>query len=149
MIMKKTVILTCFVLLLLTSCNFDPFSEQRPPDLGDAIWMCDEYDIWFVVDSKKDDYYAPEGEMQIHNTTFFCKFYFIHQTNQLHINVYPLEYATIPDTSRDRSAVVGNIEGECTFSKESFVFTIDTTSGNVLDETVEKLTFQKTSIPFE
>ena len=143
MIMKKVVILLCCVIIFLTSCNFDPYSDKRPTDLGNALWKCDKYKIWFVVDSEKKDYYKPEGELQCNDSTYFCKFYFIHQTNQLHINVYPLEFATIPDEDRDRSSLIGSIEGECSFSDDSFVFTIDTMSGNVLDETVNELTFRK------
>jgi len=141
--MKKVVILLCCVLIFLTSCNFDPYSDKRPTDLGNALWNCDKYKIWFIVDSEEEDYYMPEGELQSNGTTYFCKFYFIHQTKQLHINVYPLEFATIPDEDRDRSLLVGSIEGECSFSDDSFVFTIDTMSGNVLDETVNELTFRK------
>ena len=149
MIMKKVVILTCCILIFLTGCNFDPYSDQRPPDYGNALWVCDEYNIWFVVDLEKKDYYDPEGELQSNDITYFCKFYFIHQTNQLHINVYPLEYANIPDASRDRNAVIGIIEGHCTFSDKSFIFTIDTISCDILDETTKALTFRKTATPRE
>ena len=147
--MKKAVILFCCILIILTSCNFDPYSDKRPTDYGDALWVCDKYNIWFVVDSGNKDYYDPEGELQNKDTTYFCKFYFISQTNQLHISVYPLEYATVPDISRDRNAVIGNIKGKCSFSDESFVLTIDTISGNILDETAKELIFRKAEIPLE
>ena len=145
MIMKKIVILICCVLMYLTSCQFDPYSDQRPPDYGNALWVCDEYNMWFLVDSNKKDYYDPEGELQINNTAYFCKFYFIHQTNQLHINIYPLEYATISDASRDRDAVIGSIEGECIFSEKSFVCSIDAIRGDIFNEDTKQLTFQKTT----
>ncbi len=90
--MKRLVILVLCVIMCLTGCQFDPYSDQRPPDYGDALWVCDEFDIWFIVDTEKEDYYYPEGELQIGDTTYFCKFYFIHQTNQLHISIYPFEY---------------------------------------------------------
>lgn len=149
MIMKKIVALVCCILMVLTGCNFDPYSEQRPPDLGDALWVCNEYNIWFVVDSEKEEYYHPEGELKSNDNTYFCKFYFIHQTNQLQISIYPLEYATIPDEARDRNAVIGSIEGECKFSDESFILTVDKISGDILDVTVKNLTFQKTTTPIE
>ena len=141
--MKRLVILVLCVIMCLTGCQFDPYSDQRPPDYGDALWVCDEFDIWFIVDTEKEDYYYPEGELQIGDTTYFCKFYFIHQTNQLHISIYPFEYATIPDASRDRSSVIGTIEGECIFSDDSFVFTIDTVKDNIFNETATQLTFQR------
>ena len=74
--MKKIVILACCILLFLTGCNFDPYSDQRPTDYGNAIWACDEYNMWFCVDLEKEDYYNPEGELQINDDTYFCKFYF-------------------------------------------------------------------------
>lgn len=141
--MKRLVILVLCVIMCLTGCQFDPYSDQRPPDYGDALWVCDEFDIWFIVDTEKEDYYYPEGELQIGDTTYFCKFYFIHQTNQLHISIYPFEYATIPDASRDRSSAIGTIEGECIFSDDSFVFTIDTVKDNIFNETATQLTFQR------
>ena len=149
MIMRRLVILISSVLMCLTGCQFDPYSDQRPPDYGDALWVCDEYNFWFVVDSEQEDYYDPEGELQSNDTTYFCKFYFIHQTNELHINVYPLEYATIPDEFRYRNAVIGTINGECSFSDESFIFTIDQISGDILDGTTKEMIFRKTEIPCE
>ena len=141
--MKKIVILACCILLFLTGCNFDPYSDQRPTDYGNAIWACDEYNMWFCVDLEKEDYYNPEGELQINDDTYFCKFYFIHQTNQLHISIYPLNYATVCDDLRDRNAVVGRIEGECIFSKESFVFNISEISGDIFNKNVKEMIFQK------
>lgn len=141
--MKKVVILAFTILLLLTGCNFDPYSNQRPADYGDALWVCDEYNIWFCVDLEKEDYYDPEGELRIDDTTYFCKFYFIHQTNQLHISIYPLEYATISDEARDRGARIGEVKGECTFSNESFILAIDSISSNIFDDTVKEMIFMR------
>ena len=134
------------VLICLTGCQFDPYSDQRPPDYGNALWVCDELDIWFIVDTEKDDYNLPEGELQIDNMTYFCKFYFIHQTNQLQISIYPLEYAIVPDESRDRNAMVGTIAGDCTFSDVTFVFMIHTIDGNILDPTMTQLNFRRDTI---
>ena len=146
--MKRLVVLIFCVLMCLTGCQFDPYSDQRPPDYGNALWACDEFDIWFIVDTETEDYYYPEGELQIGNTTYFCKFYFIHQTNQLHISIYPLEYANCSDESRDRSVVVGTIEGDCTFSDDTFVFTIHTMDGDIFDTTRTQLIFRR-NVDFE
>lgn len=142
MIMKKLVVLIFCVLMCLTGCH-DPYSDQRPPDYGNALWICDEFDAWFIVDTEKEDYSYPEGEWQIDDATYFCKFYFIHQTNQLHISIYPLEYAIISDADRDRNAVIGTIEGECNFSDDSFIFIIDAIKCDIFDEKVTQLTFRK------
>lgn len=141
--MKRLVILVLCVIMCLTGCQFDPYSGQRPHNYGDALWASDEFDIWFIVDTKKEDYYYPEGELQIGNTTYFCKFYFVHQTNRLLISIYPIEYATVPDASRDRNAVVGSICGDCTFSEDLFVFKIDTMEGNIFGNTTTQLTFSR------
>ena len=144
--MKKFVIFFFCVLMCLTGCQFDPYSNQRPSDYGDAVWTCDEFNIWFVVDTKKECYWEPEGELQNNGVSYFCKFYFIHQTNQLGINVYPLEYESVPDASRDRNAVVGTIEGECIFSDDSFVFKIDTVTGILYGKIPTTLTFWRSAI---
>ena len=143
--MKKTVILFCSVLLFLTGCFYDPFSGQRPADYGEAKWACDAYNIWFFVDFEKDDPCDPEGELTVGDTTYFCKFYFIHQTNQLHISIYPLEYATLSDDARDRDAIVGSIVGECDFSETLFVYTVEQTDGHIFKEPIKEMTFLKTT----
>ena len=51
--MKKLVIVVFCILICLTGCQFDPYSNQRPPDYGNAFWVCDEFNIWFVVDTER------------------------------------------------------------------------------------------------
>lgn len=99
-----------------------------------------------LLTRKKEDYYYPEGELQNNGVAYFCTLSFIHQTNRLHINVYPLEYESVPDASRDRSAVVGTIKGECVFSNDSLVFKIDTVTGILHGEIPTTLTFRRSSI---
>lgn len=144
-IMKKTVVLLCSLLLFLTGCFYDPFSGQRPADYGEAKWTCDAYNIWFLVDFEKDDPSNPEGALTAGDTTYFCKFYFIHQTNQLHISIYPPEYASLPDDARDRDAIVGSIEGECDFSETLFVYVVKKTTGHIFEEPIKEMTFSKTA----
>jgi hypothetical protein len=144
-LMKKTAVLFCSVLLFLTGCFYDPFSGQRPADYGEAKWSCDAYNIWFLVDFEKDDPSNPEGALTAGETTYFCKFYFIHQTNQLHISIYPPEYASLPDDARDRDAIVGSMEGECDFSETFFVYTVEKNTGHIFEEPIKKMTFLKTT----
>lgn len=141
MIMKKAVILVCLFLVLLTGCISDPYSNKRPFDYGEAKWVCEEHNIWFCVDMKKEDYYYPEGEVQLDGNTYFCKFYFIHQTNQVSISVYPLEYATIPDTERDRCKILAELDGDCSFSKESLTIFVETESDTIFNKKIDSLTF--------
>lgn len=143
--MKRLVILVFSLIPLLTSCNFDLYSDQRPYDYGDALWSCGEYNIWFRVDSTKEDWYEPEGEVQIGDEMYLSKFCFINQTNQLEVLIYPIEYATIPDDLRSRNAVLGRIEGMCDFSSQSFVFVVEKITGKVFSNNinVKEMTFQR------
>ena len=72
MIMKKVVILLCCVLIFLTSCNFDPYSDKRPTDLGNALWKCDKYKIWFVVDSEKKITTSPKENCNVMTQHIFA-----------------------------------------------------------------------------
>lgn len=147
--MNRIVVLICCMLLLLTSCMSDPYSDQRPADYGEAKWVCDDYNFWFCVDYEKDDYYDPEGELQIGDNRYFCKFYFIHQTNQLHISVYPIKYATVSYESLDREAMICSIEGDCDFSNDKFTFYINKVSGDISGFDVKETTFRRTEAPGE
>ena len=97
------------------------------------------------MDFEKDDPCNPEGELTVGDTTYFCKFYFIHQTNQLHISIYPLECAPLPDDARDRDAIVGSIVGECDFSETFFVYTVEKIDGHIFKEPIKEMTFLKTT----
>ncbi len=74
--MKRIGVFICCIFLLLPGCMNDPYSEKRPFDYGDATWICEEYDIWFCVDMEKEDYYYPEGKIQLDHNTYFCKFFY-------------------------------------------------------------------------
>ena len=144
--MKKAAsVLLIFCLLVLLSACTDPFSGKRPADYGNAVWMCEEYEASFCIDTSKDDYYDPEGEFKIGEETYFCKFYFIDQTDQLHISVYPIEYASLPDDSRNRDAVLASIKGRCEFSSSSLIFTVERITDNVLALDIERMTFKKSN----
>lgn len=141
---KKLVILVFCAICLLTSCTNDPYSNKRPFDYGEATWVCKEADIRFFIDLEKEDYYYPEGYLQLDDNKYLCKFYFIHQTNQVSISIYPLEYINIPDTERDRNSIVAELDGECEFSKECLVIKVDTASDTIFNGEFEKLTFYRT-----
>ena len=38
----------CCAVLLLCAC--DPYDGYRPYDYGEAKWVCEEYDAWFLID---------------------------------------------------------------------------------------------------
>lgn len=132
-------------MLLFVGCNFDPYSGKRPFDYGESMWMCitDDYSVSFNVDLETKDYYYPEGELSKENITYFCKFYFIHQTNQLSILVYPLEYKDILDDERNREAVLFELNGECDFNPNSFTVNLEESKNILFNQKVEKLEFKK------
>ena len=92
---KKSTIVCCGFMvicaMIFTSCMWDPYSDERPYDYGNATWICstDDFTLWFDVDLEQEEYYDPEGGLVLDDTTYFCKYWFIHQTNQLTISVYP------------------------------------------------------------
>jgi len=142
--MKKIFVFVCCLTIILSGCMWDPYSEKRPFDYGNATWTCEEYDIWFCVDTEKEDYYCPEGELKLEEHTYFCKFYFINQTNQLSIAVYPYSFASISDNYRDRNEIIAEISGECKFSEKAFTLYLNTEQDTIFNETVKQLTFRKT-----
>ena len=121
-----------FAALLLSSC--DPYSGQRPVDYGDAEWISETPEIYFAVDTAMDEYYYPLGRIMVDDTEYLCKFWFVHQTNQLIISVYMDQKAT-PETC------VGEIKGDCDFFSDHFIMYID--SDTVFDGQYNSIVFYK------
>ena len=140
---KKIIILCICALLCLTGCNYDKYTDKRPTDFGDTLWLCstEKYNVWFSVNTEEEEYYTPKGEITIDGNTYFCKFYFIHQTNQLHISVYSLEYRDASDDKLYDSNALFQIKGECDFSSDSFTFNIDKSNDTLFDSSVKSLVF--------
>ena len=143
MIKKIIILCICCALLCLTGCNYDKYTDKRPTDFGNALWICstENYNIWFNVNTEEEEYYNPKGEITIDGNTYFCKFYFIHQTNQLHISVYSLEYRDASDDKLYDSNALFQIKGECDFSFDSFTFNIDKSNDTLFDSSVKSLVF--------
>mgnify|MGYP003360724667 FL=1 len=38
------------LLCMLLLCACDPYDGYRPYDYGEAKWVCEEYDAWFLID---------------------------------------------------------------------------------------------------
>ena len=136
--MKKAGFL-CLLLILtaiFTSCFWDPYSDKRPFDYGDAQWVCEELPIYFTVDTEEEEYYYPKGKIEIDGVIYPCEFFFIHKTNELGINVYKTE-----DLSPDN--LLGEIDGDCDFFPDTLVFHIDKKWDTIFDGKYETLTFYK------
>ena len=138
--LKKSIILFCCTILFLTGCCWDPYSNQRPFDYGEATWVCrtDDFELWFRVDYSIERYTQPEGELCKNGETYDCTFIFIHQTDQLHISVFS---KIDPAEKRKRPEFLFEIIGTCKFSADSFEFYLDQSRSTGFDVGLEKLTF--------
>lgn len=117
--MKKSVLFAVAFLisfLTLNGCTYDPYSEQRPYELGNASWVCTSPEIRFDIDTSKKNYYEPIGEAVVNGQTYPCKFAFITQTNELYITFY--EDSILVDR-------LGRLECSCEFFSDHMVVTVD------------------------
>ena len=64
--MKKLLfVIVSATIFLLCSCNFDLYGGKRPYDYGDSVWVSSNPDIWFEIDTGREQYYIPEGIMRL------------------------------------------------------------------------------------
>ena len=133
--MKKLVMLVCIIAILLcaSSCNFDPYSGKRPYDYGNAEWTCEEISARFVVDEAREEYYYPEGEIEVGDTAYRLKLYFVHQTNQVIISAF--------DGVTD--AKIAELYGECLFSENELCIEVDAERDTLFEGKHETITFVK------
>ena len=95
--------IACLFLILsfleLCGCMWDPYSGKRPFDYGEARWISEEGDMYFNVE---DEYTNPlTGKIEISGKLYVCEYWFIHQTNQLSIDVFETE-----EDASDRNIMV-------------------------------------------
>ena len=135
---KRMVVLVLCILIYMTGClvlciliymtGCDPYSGQRPYDYGNAVWVCDELDMRFVVDTDNETYVTTDGELQNNGAAYFCEFVFERDTNELDVYIYSFEYGVVFKYYRGKGKRLADIEGDCAFSEDSFVYTIDSVS---------------------
>lgn len=141
--MKKTIALLWVTLVLLTSCNFDDYPGERPPDYGNFTWVCTEYNMWFRVDWEKYDGYTPEGEIEIDGEIYLGVFAFMFPGDEISISVYPLEYASIPNERRNRFDRIAELCGYCTSYDDSFTIQVNPEQDTLFNGKVEMITFYR------
>lgn len=71
-IINILIIITCTV--LLTSC-IDPYFGKRPVDYGEAIWTCNEVDMWFEVENEHSRVF--KGQLTINDQTVDIEVWFM------------------------------------------------------------------------
>lgn len=126
-------------ILCLLTAGCDPYSGQRPFELGAAAWTCQEGDDVFRFDSDPEKEYPAQidGEFVRGDESVYCRFVFIGQTNRLFIERLPDKYAT-------REHALAVLDGHCDFSPDSFVMHIDKTEGDFFEGVGDELTFIRT-----
>ena len=144
-ILRRFVELICVVAFCfaLNSCNFDPYSDTRPFDYGDAKWICKNPEAWFLVDLTQEEYYYPKGEIIFNNQSIQVKFRFIHQTNQVFIDLL---------NCGDSSSITGYdslLDGKCTFSPEKLVIKVDKTTDTMFNGKYDEIVFKRESAESE
>jgi len=129
--------ITCLFLILsfleLCGCMWDPYSGKRPFDYGEARWISEEGDMYFNVE---DEYTNPlTGKIEISGKLYVCEYWFIHQTNQLSIDVFETE-----EDASDRNIMV-ELWGDCTFSNRQVILKVDPKRDAIFHGTRSEIVF--------
>lgn len=130
--MKRILALVCCVILMgicLVSCSIDPYSGKRPYDYGAAKWVCEDPQIWFVVDPDADVYYDPKGEIQVGDRTYSITLYFVDGSKTVLFDIAETDY---------------ELEGECEFYPDKLVVKVDKKRSTLFDGKYEELIFNRT-----
>ncbi len=134
--MKKTIIISYLLVTLITFCGCvfatDFYGGKRPFDYGEAIWVSESPDAWFIVNSYEEDerYYRPKGEIVVGNET--------------------IKFAL----SFDRAVTVrftdekGNymLVGTCKFGPDKLVITVDKEKDTLFNGQYDTITFVREEI---
>lgn len=137
--MKKSIVFffSMCMTLFLVGCMGDPYADKRPYDYGDAKWVCESPNIYFVVDTSHEDYYNESvGEIEIDGNMYPCTFGFIHQTNQVWVNIFA-------DNLLSLDSRIGELHGDCDFSEDSLTIHIDTKLSTVWNGKYESITLDR------
>ncbi|MBQ7645696.1 MAG: hypothetical protein IJS94_00355 [Clostridia bacterium] len=131
------------VLLILSSCQFDPYYGKRPFDCGKAKWICEEPSAWFTVDPDAADYHYPKGEIALGERSIEVGFRFIAETDLVYIDLIGSEGSSILESAAGYNEL---IRGECAFSPEKLIIKIDPGSDTLFNGKYETITFIRTPI---
>ncbi len=139
-VIKKEFCFLCLFLFILslTSCMRDPYADKRPVDYGDAVWVSENPEIYFTVDTSSEEHYYPIGYVLVDGKQYLCDFSFVHQTNRLIIYIFDGD-TVVPN------GWIGQIDGNCDFSPDSFVMHIE--GDTVFAGKYESITFYKNDSP--
>lgn len=128
-----SVLVCCSV---LGSCQYDLYGGKRPFNYGAAKWVCENPFVWFVIDPNVEDYYSPKGEIQVNNETLRFQLFFGHGTNEVSFKI--IKHYGLGDKRLELS-------GECAFSPEKLIVTIDRETDTTFDGQYSILIFTRIS----
>lgn len=131
-------VLSVVLILAFIGCNFDPYYGKRPFDYGAATWVCENPSAWFVVNPDVDDYYQPEGEIQLNDETMQFKLFFVPETNLVFFVIIK------NSVSNNEECYDSGFDGECIFSPEKLVIKVDKDTDTVFDGQYDELVFTLT-----
>lgn len=123
--------------VLLTSCFLVTNVSKRPYFYGDAKWISEDPDIFFIVDNSMEYSWYLRGEVIYDGEIRLCVFSFIDNTDQVHVFI-------IDDIDKPYlDAGIAGLFGVCSFSEEKLEIKVD--KGDTLfNGEYETLTFYRT-----
>ncbi len=133
--MKKVLIrlLILSVFLSLAGC-IDQYAGKKPTDLGSAIWISEDPDIWFeVYEIAGDGYTAPTGQLIYNDITYHFTVIFNNNTG--------VGFWT------DENLTQRYFWGVCKFSSEKLTVKISLENDSMFNGQVREITFIRTEIP--
>lgn len=139
--MRKGFTLFLGILLVLScgGCNYDLYYGKRPYDYGAARWVCEDISAWFEVDPDAEEYYYPEGEVEIDDQTWHLKLYFVTETKYVSLK-------TSRSYESGKGSYIGDLDGECEFSPEKLIIKIDKETDTIFHGQLDELVFVRTPI---
>lgn len=128
--LKKPLMICCILLILITfgGCVFatDFYYGKRPYDYGEATWVCESPDAWFIVTSEDDENVVyPQGEINIGSETIKFTLSFGYGKD-----------ASFTDENDDMI-----LFGICKFSAEKLIITVDKEKDKLFNGKYDTITF--------
>ena len=107
----------------------DFYSGKRPYDYGEATWVCESPDAWFVVNTSEVDenFIYPKGEIAIGDKTI--KF------------TLSFGYGKVASFTNENDDLI--LLGTCKFSSEKLIITVDKETDKIFNGRYDTITFIK------
>ncbi|MBR2353481.1 MAG: hypothetical protein IKA76_03145 [Clostridia bacterium] len=112
----------------------DFYCGKRPYDYGEAMWVCESPDAWFIVGPEDDERLIfPEGEITVGDKAI--KF------------TLSFGYGVTAHFTDENDNVI--LRGTCKYSPEKLIITVDKESDMLFDGRYDTITFVKKALDQE